>query len=121
MLNVMLRCTIAVFDHNDVTYLQDVYDHIIRVVDALDMYRAVLSSAGDSFMSVQSNRLNQSVKALTVASIVLMSATLVASIYGLNFAYMPELHWRYGYAWARGWMVVIAGGLFLFFRRIKWL
>lgn len=121
VLNVMLRRTIPVFDSNDITYLQDVYDHIVRTTDAIDTYRDLLSSALDSFLSVQSNRLNLVVKALTVTSIVLMSVTLVAGIYGMNFDYMPELHWRYGYAWALGLMVVIAVGLIAFFRRIKWL
>lgn len=121
VLNVMLRRDIRVFDANDVVYLQDVYDHIVRTTDAIDSYRELLSSALDSFLSVQSNRLNQIVKALTVASIVLMSVAVVAGIYGMNFDYMPELHWRYGYAWALGLMAAIAGGLILFFRRIRWL
>jgi magnesium transporter len=121
VMNVMLRRDIPVFDQNDVTYLQDVYDHVIRTTDAIDTYRDLLSSALDSFLSVQGNRLNQIVKALTIASIILMSAALVAGIYGMNFAYMPELQWRFGYAWALFLMFAIAGGLLLFFRRIKWL
>ncbi|HEY0735458.1 MAG TPA: magnesium/cobalt transporter CorA [Herpetosiphonaceae bacterium] len=121
VLNVMLRRDIRVFDENDVTYLQDVYDHIIRVVDAIDTYRDLLASSLDTFLSVQSNQLNQVVKALTVTSIVLMSVAIVAGIYGMNFDYMPELHWRYGYAWALGLMVAIAVGVIAFFRRIKWL
>ncbi len=121
VLNVMLRREIPVFDQNDVTYLQDVYDHIVRTTDAIDSYRDLLASALDSFLSMQSNRLNQIVKVLTITSIVLMSTTLVAGIYGMNFKYMPELEWRYGYAWALGLMVVIAVGTFAFFRRIKWL
>jgi magnesium transporter len=121
VLNVMLRRDIPVFDRNDVTYLQDVYDHIVRVTDAIDTYRDMLSNAVDSFVSVQSNRLNQILKVLTITSIILMSVTLVAGIYGMNFEYMPELHWRYGYAWALGLMVVIAVGSLGLFRWIKWL
>ncbi|WP_025745661.1 magnesium/cobalt transporter CorA [Kallotenue papyrolyticum] len=121
VLNVMLRRDIPVFDQQDVTYLQDVYDHLLRTLDAVDTYRDLLSSALDSFLSMQSNRLNQVVKALTIASIILMSVTLVAGIYGMNFRYMPELEWRYGYAWALGLMAAIALGLILFFRRIRWL
>lgn len=121
VLNVMLRRDIRVFDEHDVTYLQDVYDHIIRVVDAIDIYRDLLASALDTFLSLQSNQLNQVVKALTITSIVLMSVAIVAGIYGMNFDYMPELHWRYGYLWALGLMVAIAVGVIAFFRRIKWL
>ena len=109
VLNVMLRREIPVFDVDDMAYLQDVYDHIVRITDSLDTYRDLLSSSLDTFLSVQSNRLNQVVKVLTVTSIVLMSVTLVAGIYGMNFTHMPELSWRYGYAWALGLMVAIAG------------
>jgi magnesium transporter len=121
VLNVMLRREIPVFDEHDVAYLQDVYDHIVRIIDSLDTYRDLLSSALDTFLSVQSNRLNQVVKALTITSIILMSVTLVAGIYGMNFKHMPELDWRYGYAWALGLMVLISASLILWFRRIKWL
>ena len=119
VLNVMLRRDIPVFGRDDVTYLQDVYDHIVRIIDGLDTYRDLLGSALDSFLSVQSNRLNQTLKVLTVASIILMSVTLVAGIYGMNFEYMPELHWRYGYLWALGLMLAIAAGLIAWFRRVR--
>ena len=121
VVNIMLRRDIKVFDENDVTYLQDVYDHVVRIIDAVDIYRDLLSSALDSYLSVQSNSLNQIVKILTLTSIILMSVTAVAGIYGMNFDYMPELHWRYGYLWALGLMVSIALGLIYWFRRIKWL
>ncbi len=121
VLNVLIRREVPIFERNTIQYLQDVYDHVIRVTDSIDNYRDLLSGTLDAFLSVQSNRLNQVVRTLTVTSIVLMSVTLVAGIYGMNFDFMPELHWRYGYAWALGLMVAISGGLILFFRRIKWL
>lgn len=121
VLNVMLRRDIPIFDQNDVVYLQDVYDHIIRVTDAVDTYRDLLSTALDMYLSVQSNQLNQVLKVLTVTSIILMSMTLIAGIYGMNFEFMPELSWRYGYAWALGLMVFIAAGSIALFRRLKWL
>jgi magnesium transporter len=68
-----------------------------------------------------SNRLNQVMKTLTASSIILMSMTLVASIYGMNFVHMPELHWRLGYPWALGLMVIIGASLLRIFRRMDWL
>jgi magnesium transporter len=121
VLNVMLRREIPVFDQQDMAYLQDVYDHIVRITDSLDTYRELLSSALDTFLSVQSNRLNQLIKVLTITSIILMSVTLVAGIYGMNFVHMPELAWRYGYLWALGLMVTISGALIFWFRRLNWL
>ena len=121
VLNVLIRREVPIFERNTITYLQDVYDHVVRITDSIDTYRDLLSSALDAFLSVQSNRLNQIVKVLTIASIVLMSDALVAGIYGMNFEFMPELHWMFGYPWALGLMACISVGLILFFRSRKWL
>jgi magnesium transporter len=121
VLNVLIRREVPIFERNTIQYLQDVYDHIIRITDSIDTYRDLLSSALDAFLSVQSNRLNQILKVLTIASIVLMSDALIAGIYGMNFEFMPELGWRFGYPFALLSMVVISIGLVLFFRRRRWL
>ena len=121
VLNHLLRRELPVFSVEDVAYLQDVYDHLVRVTDSVDIYRDLLSNALDSFLSVQSNRLNEVVKVLTIASIVLMSNSLISGIYGMNFQYMPEIRWPLGYAWALGLMFAISTSLILFFRWRKWL
>jgi magnesium transporter len=121
VLNVLLRRELPVFRPDDTIYLQDVYDHIVRVTDSVDTYRDLLSSALDSYLSLQSNRLNQILKVLTIASISLMSAALIAGIYGMNFDYMPELRWRYGYPFALLLMVGVSLGLIAIFKRLKWL
>ncbi|GIW03664.1 MAG: magnesium transport protein CorA [Thermomicrobiales bacterium] len=120
-LNVLLRRDSPVFDEEAFVYFQDVYDHVLRIVDAVDVYRDLLSSALDAYLSVTSNRLNQIMKTLTASSIILMSMTLVASVYGMNFEHIPELHWQFGYAWALGLMAIIGGSLVVLFRRINWL
>jgi magnesium transporter len=121
VLNVLIRREVPVFEVGAIQYMQDVYDHIIRITDSIDTYRDLLSSALDAFLSVQSNQLNQVVKVLTITSIVLMSDALVAGIYGMNFEFMPELHWAFGYPFALGLMVVVSVGLVLFFRSRDWL
>lgn len=121
VLNILIRREVPIFERNSILYLQDVYDHIVRITDSIDTYRDLLSSALDAFLSVQSNRLNQIVKVLTIASIVLMCDALIAGIYGMNFEFMPELHWRYGYPFALGLMVTVSVGLVLYLRRRKWL
>lgn len=121
VLNVLIRREVPIFERNTILYLQDVYDHIVRITDSIDTYRDLLSSALDAFLSLQSNQLNQVVKLLTITSIILMCNALVAGIYGMNFEFMPELHWRYGYAWALALMVAISAGLLWFFRRRRWL
>ena len=102
-------------------YFQDVYDHTIRVVDTIDTYRDLLSGTLDAHLAVASNRLNEIVKVLTSASIILMTWATVSGIYGMNFTNMPELHWRYGYPYALGVMTGLGGLEWLYFRRRKWL
>ena len=121
VMNTLLRREIPVFGDQDMAYLQDVYDHVVRVTDSVDTYRDLLGSAVESYLSLQSNRLNEIVKVLTIASIVLMSNSVIAGIYGMNFVHMPELAWRYGYPWALGLMAVISLGLVGLFRRLRWI
>ena len=121
VLNVLLRRQLPIFRPDDTAYLQDVYDHLVRVTDNIDTYRDLLSSALDSYLSLQSNKLNEIVKVLTIASIMLMAAALVTGFYGQNFKFFPELDWRIGSLWSLFLMGVITVGLFAFFKRRKWL
>ncbi|KAB8143946.1 magnesium/cobalt transporter CorA [Chloroflexia bacterium SDU3-3] len=121
VLNVLMRRELGIFRESDIAYLQDVYDHTLRLTDGIDNYRELLSSALDSYLSVEASRQNQILKVLTIASIILMINALIAGIYGMNFEFMPELHWRFGYAWALGLMAAISVGLILVFRRLRWI
>lgn len=78
-------------------YMRDVYDHVVRQVESIETYRDLLSGALEIHFSVVSNRLNEVMKALTIAGTFLLPATWVASIYGMNFEWMPWLHSRYGF------------------------
>jgi magnesium transporter len=120
VLNVLLRRELSIVRSRDLTYYQDVYEHLVRVTEQVDTYRELLSSALDSYLSVQSHQLNQIVKILTIASIILMANGLIAGIYGMNFTHMPELGWQWGYPGVWLLMLIISGGLAIFFRRIKW-
>jgi magnesium transporter len=121
VMNVLVRRDTPLFSSREVVYFQDVYDHVLRVTDEIDVYRDLLSSALDASMSISGNRLNQVMRTLTASSIILMSMTVVAGVYGMNFANIPELQWDLGYQWALGLMFAIGGGLFLLFRRSDWL
>jgi magnesium transporter len=101
-------------------FYQDVYDHTLRLVEQVDLHRDIMGGVMDVLMSQTSNRLNQVMKTLTSISTILMSAALIAGIYGMNFKNMPELEWRYGYFLSLGLMVALATALALYFRKIKW-
>jgi magnesium transporter len=119
--NTLLRREQPIFSRETAIYFQDVFDHLIRVADTIDTMRDMLGSTMDAYLSVSSNRMNMVMKRLTAISAILMSVTLVAGIYGMNFKYMPELEWRYGYAGTLGAMLIIALVIYLYFRRIDWL
>jgi magnesium transporter len=120
-LNALLRGDLLNLDSATIMQIQDVYDHVLRIIDGIDLHRDLLAAVLDVHLSVQSNRLNQVMKVLTIASIILMANSLIAGIYGMNFDIMPELRWAWGYPVAIAGMGVISGVLFWFFRRRGWL
>ena len=119
--NTLLRREQPIFSRETHTYFQDVFDHLIRVADTIDTLRDMVGSMMDAYLSISGNRMNLIMKRLTSISTILMSVTLVAGIYGMNFDYMPELKWRYGYVGALLSMVAVGLAIFSYFRRIKWL
>ncbi|MEO6458166.1 MAG: magnesium transporter CorA family protein, partial [Chloroflexia bacterium] len=121
VLNVLTRSDIPIFDRHTLAYLQDVYDHLVRVTDSIDTYRDLLSSALDSFLSMQSNRLNSTVQTLTSFSLILMSIAAITGWYGMNFAAMPELTSRFGYPGVFVTIITVVSLEILFFKRKRWL
>ena len=119
--NTMLRREQPVFARATHVYFQDVFDHVMRTTDSLDSLREMLGSTMDAYLSVSGNRMNVVMKRLTSISTILMSVTLIAGVYGMNFALMPELQWRFGYVYALASMVVVGLVLYFFLRRVKWL
>jgi magnesium transporter len=119
--NTLLRREQPIFSRETSVYFQDVFDHLIRVSEMIDNLREMLGSTMEAYLSISGNRMNMVMKRLTSISAILMSMTLVAGIYGMNFKYMPELEWRYGYSGSLISMVLIALALYIYFRKINWL
>ena len=119
--NTLLRREQPIFPRETLVYFQDVYDHLIRVADTIDTLRDMLSSTMDAYLSVSGNRMNKIMKRLTSVATILMSVTLIAGIYGMNFALMPELKWRFGYVFALLSMVGVGLALYLYLKKIDWL
>jgi len=99
----------------------DVYAHTHRILESVELILPFLSTLIETQLNSASLKLNEIMKVLTVSSIVLMSVTLIASIYGMNFKNMPELNHPWGYPIALLSMLLLAGGLILTFRRRGWL
>lgn len=119
--NLLLRREQPIFSRETILYFQDVYDHILRVSDSIDSLREMTGSTMDAYLSVSGNRMNRVMKRLTSVSTILMSVTLIAGVYGMNFTFMPELQWRYGYIFALLSMVGVGVGLYIYLRKVGWL
>ncbi len=102
-------------------FLRDVYDHTIQIIDTVETFRDILSGLLDLYMTSISNRMNEVMKVLTIIATVFIPLTFVAGIYGMNFEYMPELHWRWSYPLLWLVMLLIARIMFIFFKRKQWL
>lgn len=102
-------------------YLRDCYDHVVQVVELIETYRELTADLRDLHMSSVSNRINDTMRVLTIISTIFIPLTFVAGIYGMNFDYFPEIHWRYGYPMAILLMIVSTIGMIIFFYRQGWI
>lgn len=102
-------------------YLRDLYDHTIQVIDTIEANRDMLAGLLDVYLSSASNRMNAIMKVLTIIATIFMPLTFIVGLYGMNFRYMPELEWPWGYPAVLLLMVFVAIGMLIFFRRKKWL
>jgi len=101
-------------------YLRDIYDHTIQVIDSVEDFRDILSSMVDIYLSSVSYRMNDVMKVLTVIATIFIPLTFIAGVYGMNFEYMPELEWRWGYPVVMLGMTLIGVTMFAYFKKRKW-
>ena len=102
-------------------FFRDVYDHVVQIVDTIETLREMVSSSLEIYLSSVSFRLNAVMRVLTVITTIFMPLSFIAGIYGMNFDYMPELKWEWGYPLVLGVMAVVAVAMLIGFRQRKWL
>ncbi|WP_367607847.1 magnesium/cobalt transporter CorA [Legionella sp. W05-934-2] len=100
-------------------YLLDLHDHCIRLIEEVDLQRELTKSILDMYLSFQNNRMNETMKILTIFASLFIPLTFIVGLYGMNFKYMPELSWRYGYPIVLIIMTGIAGAMLYYFKRKK--
>ncbi len=103
------------------TYLRDVYQHVVQIIDFIETYRELGSSLTEFYMSSLSQRMNEIMKVLTIIATLFIPITFLAGVYGMNFRYLPELQWRHGYAAFWALCLAITIGLVVYFWRRGWL
>ena len=102
-------------------YLRDVHDHTIQVIDTLESLRDILGGMLDLYLSTLSNKMNEVMKVLTIMATIFIPLTFIAGIYGMNFKYMPELEWHWGYFVVWGIMVCTVVAMVVYFKKKTWL
>ena len=121
VLSALQRDESDLFADSTRPYLRDVYDHTIQIIDTVETFRDMVAGQMDIYLSSISNRMNEVMKVLTIIATIFIPLTFIAGIYGMNFAHMPELQWRFGYFAALGVMLCVAVGMLVYFKRKKWL
>lgn len=116
----LLREETELIDESTGVFLRDVYDHTVQVIDTLESFRDTVSGLLDVYLSSLSNRMNEVMKVLTIIATIFIPLTFIAGIYGMNFEFMPELHFVWGYPLVWTAMLMVALFMTFYFRRKGW-
>jgi magnesium transporter len=110
----------SLIDKKTIKYFNDVYDHTVQIIETIESQRDMNTGLKDIYLSGLSMQMNRVMQVLTLIATIFIPLTFIVGIYGMNFEYMPELSWRYGYFIIMGLMLAIALGLLFYFKRKKW-
>jgi magnesium transporter len=120
-LNNMISSEINLIEEPTRLFLRDLYDHSIQVIDTIESLRDVLMGMQDVYLSELSNKMNETMKVLTIIATIFIPVTFIAGVYGMNFKYMPELEQRWAYPAFWVTVVLIIALMMAWFKRKKWL
>jgi magnesium transporter len=107
-------------EDNSKIFLRDLFDHIIQVIDSIEIQRDNLNSLHELYISEMSLRMNNVMKVLTVISTIFIPLTFLVGVYGMNFDILPELHWKYSYFVLWTAMIGLTLVLLWYFKRKRW-
>jgi len=120
-ISLLERSDSPLINKTTLVYFKDIYDHTIALIDTVETLKDMLSGMLDIYLSTVSNRLNEVMKVLTIIATIFMPLTFLAGIYGMNFRYMPELEWKWGYFGVLGIMLLVALLMVKYFKKKTWL
>jgi magnesium transporter len=121
LINSLVKGESSLINESTRLFFRDIYDHTIQIIDTIESYRDILSGMLDIYLSTLSNKMNEVMKVLTIIATIFIPITFVAGIYGMNFKFMPELEWRWGYVMVWAIIVVVVGIMIGFFKKKQWL
>ncbi len=120
VINSLIRSDSDLILEDTLKYFMDVYDHTMQILETLEAYRDVTASLFDIYLSAISNRMNEVMKVLTIIATIFIPLTFIVGIYGMNFRYMPELTWKWGYFATLGIMFLMGSGMAIYFKKKDW-
>jgi magnesium transporter len=121
VVNGLTKTESSLVERGTLPYLRDVYDHVVQLIDTGETLREMIGGMRDTYLSSMSNRMNDIMKVLTIIATIFIPITFVAGVYGMNFEFMPELKWPWGYFATLGLMGGISLVMVIYFKRRGWL
>ncbi len=108
-------------ESNTLKYFKDIQDHTLQIIEIIEYYNELSTSLMGFYQNTINQKMNEVMKVLTLFAAIFIPLTFVVGIYGMNFKFMPELEWKYGYLLVWVIIVVLSGGMFFFFKKKKWI
>ena len=121
LINRLATTSYTVIRPEERIYYRDAYDHLARLANLSEGMRDLAGSTIETHLALVNNRMNEVMKVLTIISTIFIPLSFIAGIYGMNFEYMPELTWKYGYLFVWVIFLSVAATMLMFFRRRKWI
>ena len=121
LINTIQKKEFSLIEENNLIFFRDIYDHVVQIQENIDINRELVSGLHDIFLTNVNTKMNEIMKTLTITATIFIPLTFIAGIYGMNFKYMPELEWRWGYFGIWTIIIGIVGIMFYYFKRKDWL
>ena len=121
MISALQRSESSLIQDKTTVFLRDVYDHTIQVIDVIETFRDMVSGMLEVYLSSVSNKMNEVMKVLTIIATIFMPMTFIAGVYGMNFKFMPELEWHWGYPAVWSFILFLGVIMLVYFRKKRWL
>lgn len=121
LINAVQKKDFDLIEESNLIFFKDIYDHVLQIQETIDIYRELVSGLHDTFLTNVNNKMNEIMKTLTITATIFIPLTFIAGIYGMNFKYMPELEWQWGYFAVWGVIIGVVGIMFYFFKKKDWL
>ena len=121
LINAVQKKDFSLIDESNLIFFKDIYDHVLQIQETIDTCRELVSGLHDTFLTNVNNRMNEIMKTLTITATIFIPLTFIAGIYGMNFKYMPELDWKWGYFAVWAVIIGVVGIMFYYFKKKDWL